>query len=438
MRVSILDFLIGLDLVGAIILTSLNIISPLGAAVYAFITSVLLIWSVIKGDKGRITYTSALLFYTMAIQFGFALPYLFFGRETFHSYTDYTLRFMQSPYLSKAIMLGVIAVASMREGVLFSRRNSIFLEDITREYGTDEKTSNRLYVASIVLLLAVLVFFAYNILTGGMRLVSTYEVFRQSSAYNSSIYSYILILFYVGTIYLASAGTVKTHKLGWGIWLLLVLLFALNGNKGEFMYAMLAVVGMKGIEGQKITGKMLLMFALVLFLIIPGITSLRNIGIIGNLRNAQLDVFDAFGEMGMQIRTSVYVLQDIGDGKYGYLWGRSYWQPIFNIITPFLSHTQATAVIREMYPGHGFSQIIESYLNFHIIGVFAFFFIIGLLFGREEIRVRNKNQLAYFGTIVCIFINATRNYFAFVPGQIIIVSLLYLVITKTKVSHRAV
>ena len=36
-------------------------------------------------------------------------------------------------------------------------------------------------------------------------------------------------------------------------------------------------------------------------------------------------------------------------------------------------------------------------------------------------------KLAYIGTITCILINATRNYFAFVPGQIVIVSIIYLV-----------
>src|SRR5699024_7804572 len=148
----------------------------------------------------------------------------------------------------------------------------------------------------------------------------------------------------------------------------LVLIFALNGNKGEFMYALLAILGLKGVQGQKITLKILALAGIVLFLIIPSITSLRNIGIIGNLSSIHIDFVDAFAEMGMQIRTSVYVLDDLQNGVYTFLYRKSYYQPIINMITPFLDHTTATDHIRLMYKGYGFNQVIEGYLNFGILG----------------------------------------------------------------------
>jgi len=433
LKLSLREFGLLLNLIVAIALCLLNIVPPTACAVYALLISALVIWNSIKTDNKRITYSTAWMLYTIATQFGLVIPYLFFGRDTFPEYSDWTLGFMQSDYLSKAILLGVIAVISMNIGVLAARIKYLIKENASDYLKEDVVFGNRMYLASLILLSIVLLFFAYNILSGGMRIASTYETFRRSSAYNSSIYSYILIIFYVGTLYLASAGSIKSHKVGWALWGILVLIFALNGNKGEFMYALLAVIGMKGVEGQKINRKMVLLIALTLFLIIPGITSLRSIGILGNVHNARINLFDAFGEMGMQIRMTVYTLRDLANNRYGYLWGESYWRPIFNILTPVLiKHTQATATLRALYPGNGYSQVAESYLNFNIPGVILFYCIIGYLIGKFEAKINNRGKLAYLGTIVCILINATRNYYAFVPGQILIVTLIFLIANKLK------
>lgn len=436
MNVSIIEFISILTWGVSIILYILNILSPVGCAIFALFVSAFQIWTVIKIDDRRISYSSALLFYTIATQFGLVIPYILVGRETFHSYKDYTLRFMQSPYLCRAIMIGIIAVTSMHLGIMMTRRKKQLRNIDIEQFDLKPQNAKRMYIAGSILLTLVLLYFFYNIFIGGMRLISTYQAYRESSAFNSGLYSFVLIMFYVGTIYLAASGRVFDHKLGWGLWLIIVFIFALNGNKGEFMYALLAVVGMKGIEGKKIDLKMSVSLGLILFIIIPGITSLRNIGILGNFRNADIEFFDAFGEMGMQIRMSIYSLQDIADGKYGYLYGRSYWQPILNIVTPFLNHSTATTSIRVLYPGHGYSQVIESYINFKIIGVISYFAILGWIVGKKECDVHDRGQLAYLGTVVCVFINATRNYFAFVPGHLILITIIYILIRGMKISLR--
>lgn len=431
------EFGLLVNLIASMMLCMFNIMPANACAVYALLTSILVIWNSIKIDNSRITYSTALMLYTIATQFGLVIPYLFFGRDTFPEYADWTLSFMESSYLPKAILLGIIAVTSMNIGALAARKKYVATDEMREYLQEDIVFGNRMYVASLILLSIVLLFFTYNILRGGMSLVSTYDVFRRSSVYNSSIYSYILIVFYVGTLYLASAGSIKSHKAGWTLWMIIVLVFALNGNKGEFMYALLAVIGMKGVEGQKINRKLMLLIALALIVIIPGITSLRNIGILGNMRNARINIFSAFGEMGMQIRMSVNTIRDLVNGRYGYLWGESYWRPVFNILTPVMvKHTQATAAVRALYPGNGYSQVIESYLNFNIIGVVAFYLFVGYLIGKYEVKATDKGKLAYLGTIVCILINATRNYFAFVPGHILLITIIYLLVKGVKFSKR--
>lgn len=427
-NVSLNTALIFLNLIVGCIAYLTGIFSARLSAIYALITVGLIAFITLKRDSHRLTYSSALLLYTLATQFGLVIPCLLIGRGVVDNYSDYTLRFLDNLYLAPAIILGVIAVTSYVLGVQFSKENDFgagFVKPSVRII--DGNVERRMYLIGIFSLSTVLLFFAYHIFSGGTKLFSTYEMYRGSSACTSSIYSYILILFYVGTIYLASAGEILLHKIGWFLWLLLVIIFALNGNKGEFLYATLAVLGMKGTEGKKINGKLIVAILLLVFLVIPSITALRGIGVADNLSQISFNPFDAFTEMGMQIRTSIYGLEDVAMGKYDYLYGRSYWQPIFNILTPFFSHSQATAVMKDVYWGYGFSQVIESYINFDILGTMVYFFFVGFFLGRFENKPMSKCQLAYLGTITCILINATRNYFAFVPGQILMVSVIYFV-----------
>lgn len=394
-------------------------------SILSIITIILVIFSISKTDKKRFTYTSALMVYTLCTQFGLVVPYYILGREILSQYHDYTLSFLEYSELGKAMLLGNIAVLTFE---LFKRISKKKYQRYLNfsQYEGYSSINYKSYIIGLCSLLIVLLYFVYHILFGSLRLISTYEIFMNSSAYRSPFYSYILILFYVGSIYLAAAGKIKEHKLGWSLWLVLVLIFAMNGNKGEFLYALLAILGLKGVQGLKITIKTIIVAALLVFLVIPSITSLRDIGIINNLNDIQINFFDAFAEMGMQIRTSVYVLNDLNEHKYTFLLGKSYYQPIINMLTPFLSHTTATQHIREMYVGYGFNQVIESYLNLGLLGVMTFFGFLGYILTKWENTIYDGLRLAYIGTITCILINATRNYFAFVPGQLVIVTVIYL------------
>ena len=438
-KVTIHVFLLLIDLVISIAIYFLG--SPSLKAICTFaIVSLIIVWySVLHTDGAKITYSSSLLLYTCATQFGLIIPYAFIGAGVIANYKEWTTSFVHSNCISLAVLLGVIGVTSYELGVQFSRIKYAGIKNNTvgsSEYNDQLNWGIRFYYAGTLLLSFVLLFFLFHIQTGGMRLFSTYELFRQSKVYTSSIYSYILIIYYVGTIYLASAGKIVDHKIGWFIWLIIAVIFAANGNKGEFMYALLAVVGMKGTEGNKINRRTVLLVAGIIFILIPSITSLRSIGIAGNLSQFKFDPIEAFTEMGMQLRTSVFMLDDLNSGEVHLLYGRSYIQPIINILTPFMKHTQATAEIRKMYAGVGFNQVIESFLNFKMIGVMGFFGIVGYVIGKYEAKASSKEKLAYLGTVVCILINATRNYFAFVPGQILIVTLIFFVIKRLSFSRR--
>lgn len=374
----------------------------------------------------RFTLSSSLISYTIATQFGLIVPYFLFGEVAVEEYPYWTLTFLDSHYLTSAVLLGCIGVSSYEIGRYLGCKN-INSKTASREHKGEFNSK-----FPTTMLLIVLLFFMYNILSGGMRLFGTYEQFCNSTAYNSTIYPYILILFYIATIYMTVADTFKKNKMLWVIWFIIVVIFALNGNKGEFLYALLSAIGVKGVQGLKISKRMLIGGGVLVFILIPSITSLRAIGIANNISSIAFNPFGAFSEMGMQIRTTVYSLESLQSGEISYLNGASYWQPIVNILTPFMDHNVATGVIRKMFPGYGFNQVIESYLNFNIFGPILFFSLIGYYLSNRENSMLSEYELAFLGSMTTVLINATRNYFAFVPGQILICFIVYMLAKRSR------
>lgn len=395
------------------------------AIVLASCTCLLSLLNIITNYGGRFTLSSSLVSYTIATQFGLVIPYFIFGNIATADYPDWTLYFLDSKLLTSAVLLGCIGISSFEIGRYFACKiPSVHYSNIVSE----DKLNTRL---PLLMLLAVFLYFAVNILTGGMALFGTYEMYCNSAAYNSSLYPYILILFYIATIYLTVAGSIKENKLPWIIWSIIVVIFAVNGNKGEFLYALLSALGVKGIQGLRISKKMIVGVLLLIFVVIPSITSLRDVGIAGNLNSVSFNPFGAFAEMGMQIRTTVYSLESLQTGEISYLNGASYWQPIINILTPSMEHNVATGAIRKLFPGYGFNQVIESYLNFGVLGPILFFGLLGFYLSKNENSVSSQYKLAFLGSMTTVLINASRNYFVFVPGQVLICYFVYLIAKRT-------
>lgn len=400
------------------------------ALFFASISIVLSIRNIIVCYNGRFSFSSALISYTILTQFGLIIPYFFIDNSVVEDYPEWTMAFLDSKFLCSSIMMGSIGVLSYEIARLLSVRK--YIENFDHLLKNNDEDDATMKAIAYILLLIVLFYFSFYISIGEMPLFGTYEMFINSLAYRNPYYPYILIFFFIATIYLASADSYYNSIIGWFIWLIIVLIFALNGNKGEFLYVLLAVYGLRGIQGVKISSRMIVVFCAIIFVIIPSITTLRSIGIASNLDSLGFDPFGAFTEMGIQIRTSVYTLEELDKGNIFMLGGQSYWQPLYNFVTPFLHHTTATDHLREMFPGFGYNQIIESYLNFGIVGVVLVYSLFGFLLTKIERQAKNRSSLAFIGSITTILINASRNYFSFVPGQIIIVSVIYLFYKRIK------
>ena len=388
-------------------------------------TVLLSIYNMLVMYKGRLSFSTVLLIYTILTQFGLLLPFAFFGQGVVGNYSDWTLAFLTSYYLGQGILMGDIAIISydVARLIYMLQNKRIFDGTNSNLQLTNTDTIGKL---SSFLIGIVLLYFIFHILFGSMRLFGTYDDYMNSSAYNSPLYQYILIIFYAGTLYLSVTGKIKKRILGWGLWFMVVVIFAINGNKGEFLYSLLAVFGLKGVLGQKISRNMVIGGLAILFIIIPSITALRGDGISKNIGQISGSAFGAFSEMGMQLRTSVYTLENLANGTFQPLYGQSYWQPVINIFTPFMEHNIATEKVRSEFPGFGYNQVAEGYLNFGVMGIVLFFSVVGWLLVKYENKCKTLLGLAFCGTVTCVLINATRNYFVFVPGQIVMMGAIYL------------
>ncbi len=389
------------------------------------------LWNIATLYDGRLSLSSSLIIYTIATQYGLVLPVVLFGEGVLYEYEYWAVEFIHSPYIIKAVWLANLGISSFE---LARSLCAVLYEFVDKDagYECDKNLTNSMQKTAMILLLVVVAYFFVFLATGGLKLFGTYSEYMNSPATSNGIYAYILILFYVGTMYLfALPEKYLNYRREWLLWLFIVLIFAANGNRGEFLYALLACIGLRGVLGAKLSKQQILIIFFLLFFILPGIKHLRHAGIMNNLSSIVFNPFSAFVEMGIQLRCTVYVLEEMATNTFHYLYGASYYQPIINFLTPFSTHTTATAEFRGYFGGIGFNQVIESYLNFKEFGVFLYYFFIGFLISYKERRVTNRLQLILWGCITTILINATRNYFAFVIGQTIIVYFIYINVKRT-------
>lgn len=417
-------------------------VSPKVMTWMALISSVCCVITFKINDKiATFGLCSVLLLYTICTQFGMVIVYFLLGESFVSDYQIWTLAFLYSENLSRAIALGIISITIYTIVVYVVSSKSCSMDKrqpAINKLGDNEKTVV-VYIGYAMLAVTFL-YLLYFLATGQISLHSSYNDFISNVSKNNLLWNYMLIIYATGIAYVVAAGNKKQLKTGLIMYGATALILFLTGNKGEVLYATLACVGVYQYRGNKMSMKLALMILMVVFVIIPVITASRGEGVLGSLSgNGGLNggsFTSAFTEMGMQIRLSAYVLDEFQNGTRSLIWGYSYYSPFVNIIDRLLFNVgiripaPASYNFVSRFPGYGFSQIAEAYCNFGLTGVMIFHFLLGLILSKIESRkeMLSPAKLAYFTSIITILINATRNRFSFVPGQILIMSMIYLLI----------
>lgn len=392
-------------------------------------TIFLLVYVFVKAGN-KFGMSAALFAYLIFTQFGMSTIYYLFGPNSLSSFSRTTLNFLNSGMYNKAIILGLIASISYVYG---SRLGSRFKIKKTKITLPENEIENKLvYYTGLLFLILTLLYLLFFILSGRVRLGMSYHSYLNSGIVNS-LYSWILFMYSIGICFVVSVSQSSKLRLGWMLFSLSALIFFSTGNRGEVLYATLAAMGIMYYKSEKLKFKYIFFALGLIFLVIPFIRNTRNLETINSLDFLTVNTFDAIAEMGHQLRLSVLILEEFSFGAREYLFGFSYYNPVINLIDNFVPWSirlvpPSDFNFESSFSGLGFSQVAESYANFGILGVISYHFFIAFMLRKAEARNLSGITLAYWGAILAILINATRNRFAFVVGQLFVLTVVYAVL----------
>lgn len=402
-------------------------------AVKLSIISTLFCFVLIATSKTLPTYgifSSVFLYFTIT-HFGASTIFYLYPSSITKQYKIYNYNWLYSGEVIDAILLCIIAQISFAFiGVVYSTVSKM-------KYPINEKKvilneSTWLPRIGLICVLIVVAFFVSNIMLGNISLNTGYSEFKSWRS-ESNFISIALFLLATGYIIVISTGNIKQIRNINYLYIFVSIILFLTGNKGEVLYAALAAFGVYYDRFRKISGKIIILFLTLFFIVIPFISSVRNGSIINSFNMMGVNFVNPFLEIGWQLRNVVKVVGWIHSGEVlGY--GISYFAPVERIISrltmgiiPAIPITGVPWSFGERLPGWGFSQVAESYYNFSIIGPIVFFAIQGIFLVNAGMLKNSVYKKAFYSSISVILIISTRNRFSFVPGQIFMAFILVMI-----------
>ena len=406
-------------------------ISNKNVSIMSIVSAIVVIITFIVFHKNILGFGFVFVLYNMVIHYGFGIIYFLLSPEAAKkTYASWTLSFLNSSNYSLAVLISILAFEMFT--ILWILGFKSYNRIRTQNDEGYLQNNNAFYVAGIIMLLLTLVFFVICLATGVFSLNSSYQEYRAALTDSSQLYNYVLILYATGLAYVVAASDGTKLKIGIIIFILSAIILLLTGNKGEVLYAVLAAFGIIGYKKYKMSPKMIALIVLIVFFVIPIVTATRSDGVLNSSQEIKGDLYEPIMEMGMQIRCVVYSLDKVADGTYNYMYGYSYIRPVLRLIgiliIPLRNVKDVPIDFNADFSGMGFTQIAESYLNFGILGSLAVFGTLGLVFGRKEGKNLTNSKLCLYGSILVILINMSRNTFVFVPGQVFLMILMYVII----------
>ncbi|MGL5382826.1 MAG: O-antigen polysaccharide polymerase Wzy, partial [Culicoidibacterales bacterium] len=308
-----------------VLMTQISVIISI-VAVYSYI------WKIDKKKKSDFGISLSLFLYLIATQLGMSTIYYLFGKEYLSSYSPTTLRFLENPLYTKAISLAIIAIVMFVFGAHFGKK--IQIKKIFKK--RTENETQWVYIATIGMLFIVTAFFCLFLLNGTIWIGMSYGTYWQSGIIFLPIYPWMLFLFAISICFSAAIyEPTKKMLIPFSMIAFLTLVFFTTGNRGEVLYPAFAAAGILYYRYGKLKIKYVIIATILLFIVIPFIKLTRHLGTTNSLDMISLDFFDAFAEMGQQLRLTVAILEDFYNNTREYIYGFSYINPLVNILDAF-------------------------------------------------------------------------------------------------------
>ena len=421
-------------------------VSKVFVSVFSVIVSVLILLTFKIAHENILSLGFVLIAYNLLMHFGFGVIHFLISDEPAKDlYASWTLAFLRSNNYSLAIIVSALAFEAFTIAWLVGlKRSQAISVELAEESNVDdeERQKNACYIIGIFMLGIVLLYFGYLMLTGRLSLGMTYAEFMEKVSKGNALYSWVLVLYATGLLYVVSSFGNKKRTLGILLFAVTAVIFFITGNKGEVLYAVLAALGVAGYQRKKLNLKLVALLCVIMFVIIPVVTATRSMGVRDEFTLELSSFTDSFLEIGMQIRCVVYSIDGVESGAYTQMHGYSYLRPVLRIIGYIIfplrnlpEQAVDLSTPKSDFYGYGFTQVAEGYLNFGILGSMLFFVILGFAFGRLEFKKMDPIKISLVGSILAILINCSRNIFTFVPGQVLVMLSIYLltmIVSKMK------
>ena len=394
------------------------------------------IFATFKAAHGNVlSFGFVFIVYNILMHFGFGIiHFLVSDMYAKELYSRWILSFLRSDNYSLAIIISALAFESFTIAWLVgqTRRPPSEPNEIAENRYVEEREKSACYTVGMVMLVGTLFYFIYLFLIGRISFPMTYMDYRSSVVEGNPLYAWLMVFYPTGLLFVVAVS--KGEKRAWGIALFTItaIILLATGNKGEVFYAVLAALGVLGYQKKKLSTSLVLLIFAIMFIIIPVVTTTRSSGVTEGFSLQFASITDPFLEIGMQIRCLVFSLDHVDVGEYSFMYGYSYLRPICRvlgyIIIPFRYLPEIPIDLtssKSFFSGFGFTQVAEGYLNFGIVGAMLVFAIIGFWLGRLEFKKMSPAKLCVVGSDLTILINASRNVFVFVPGQVAAVLIIY-------------
>ena len=373
--------------------------------------------------------------YNILMHFGFGIiHFLIDDTLAKELYSSWVLTFLQSSNYSLAILISALAFEAYTIAWLvgLNKKKTIGSKDKEVDECIETQERGACYTFGMLMLAGVFFYFVILWLTEKISFDMSYMDYRDGVMQGSALYSWMLVLYPTGLVYVFASSN-KNRRM-WGVILFFAtaIILLATGNKGEVFYVVLATLGIVGYQNKKIGFRLASLLCIIMFIVIPVVTSTRSTGVGEGFSLEFASLTDPFLEIGMQIRCVVFSIDHVASGTYSFMHGYSYLRPVCSVLGYLLFPLRYLPEIpidltssKSYFYGYGFTQVAEGYLNFGITGAVLVFAILGYLLGRLEFKRMGTRKLCLVGSVLVILINASRNVFIFVPGQITLMLILY-------------
>jgi hypothetical protein len=339
-----------------------------------------------------------------------------------------------TPYgLSRSIALIDYSIVAFHIGIILAlsrkRQRLLFSQTVTE---TEDKN---VYVGGCGLLAVGIAIFIVGLIgldpLGYFRLTYS-ETYRLRAESDPRLFGSGMTVAFIG-LSIAAAGASRRRfrvvSIVGAVWLASLMYL---GFRGPTVIAALIVYIIARKKGLRISPLLSIAAAALLLVILPVLHESRELPLNDRLAHISLNDFnilDSPAEMGLSIRPLVETVDLLG--PHDFRLGRTYWIAIKGIVPNLALRWEASLTTSDAdlppshwitalvdpwayknYGGMGFSAIAEPYMNFGVLGVVIYFFLLSFfLIYLEQISIRSAYALAAWALILGPLLWTTRNDF---------------------------